>query len=248
MRRMMRGTNPMMRYAEGAATMNSAYPSTLASFTLKLLMLGAVLFLSASFSYFNFLNDGVVVGGGAMIFIAPIGAFISLIIAIRKPDLAPIFAFAYALLQGVFIGLISGFYESAFGDGIVFTALVSTLGVFLSMALLYRSGLVKVTDRFRRVMFTALLGLVLTSLLLFVMSLLGLFSGIGLGLLLGISAISVVIASLYLLIDLDNIASLINSGADRQLEWVFALSLMVTLVWLYVELLRLIAILSRRRS
>jgi len=248
MRRMMRGTNPMMRYVEGAATMNSAYPSTLASFTLKLLMLGAVLFLSASFSYFNFINDGIIVGGGAMIFIAPIGAFISLIVAMRSPGLAPIFAFVYALLQGVFIGLISGFYEGTFGDGIVFTALISTLGVFLSMSLLYRSGLVKVTDRFRRVMFTALLGLLFTSLLLFILSIFGALQGISLGLLLGISAISTVVASLYLLIDLDNIANLINSGADRQLEWIFALSLMVTLVWLYVELLRLIAILSRRRN
>ncbi len=248
MRRMFRGTNPMMRYVEGASTMQSAYPATIASFTLKLLALGAVLFLSASFSYLNLVNEGVITGGIAILFIAPIGAFISLIVAMRKPDLAPFFAFIYALLQGAFIGLISGFYEASFGDGIVFTALVSTLGVFLSMALLYRSGLVKVTDRFRRVMFTALLGLLITSFVLFILSIFGAFSGIGLGFLLGISAISVVIASLYLLIDFDNIAQLINSGADRQLEWLYALSLMVTLVWLYVELLRLIAILSRRRN
>jgi uncharacterized YccA/Bax inhibitor family protein len=248
MRRMMRGTNPMMRYVEGASTMQSAYPATLASFTMKLLMLGAVLFLSASFSYINFINEGVIVGGGAMIFIAPIGAFISLIVAMRKPDLAPIFAFIYALLQGVFIGLISGVYELSFGDGIVFTALVSTLGVFLSMSLLYRSGLVKVTDRFRRVLYTALVGLLITSLVLVVMSLLGAINFINLGFLLLISAVSTVVASLYLLIDLDNISNLISSGADRQFEWIFALSLMVTLVWLYVELLRLIAILSRRRN
>jgi uncharacterized YccA/Bax inhibitor family protein len=97
-------------------------------------------------------------------------------------------------------------------------------------------------------MYTLLVGLLITSLILLVLSLFGALGGLSLGFLLLISAVSSVVASLYLLIDFDNIAKLIASGADRQYEWVFALSLMVTLVWLYIELLRLIAILSRRRN
>ena len=248
MRRMMRGSNPMMRYVQGASTMSSAYPATLASFTMKLLAMGAVLFLSAAFAFLNLVNEGVITGGIAMMIIAPIGALISIFVAMRNPSLAPIFAFVYAILQGVFIGVISGIYELSFGDGIVSTALLSTLGVFLSMAVLYRSGLVKVTSRFRRVLYTALMGLFITSLILVVLSLFGALGGISLEFLLLISAVSVVIASLFLLIDFDNIAQLIDSGADRQLEWVFALSLMVTLVWLYIELLRLIAILYSRSN
>lgn len=247
--RMFRSTNPMMgRMHPGAVGGFSDYPATMGTFSLKMILLTAVLFGFAGFSFFTFINTGNFTGGIVTLIAAPIVALISVIVAMRNPSLAPYFAFIYAMTQGIFMGAISGVYEMAFGDGIVSTALLATLGVFVAMGFLYASGLVKVTSKFRRVMYTLLVGLLITSLILFVLSLFGALGGLSLGFLLLISAVSSVVASLYLLIDFDNIAKLIASGADRQYEWVFALSLMVTLVWLYIELLRLIAILSRRRN
>ncbi len=247
--RMFRSTNPVMgRMQPGTMGGTSDYPATIGTFSVKLLLLTGVLISFAAFSFFNLVNTGNLTGGIVTLIATPIIAFISVIVAMRNPGLAPYFAFIYAMTQGIFMGAISGVYELSFGDGIVSTALMATIGVFFAMGFLYTSGLVKVTSRFRRVMFTLLLGLFFSSLVLLILSLFGALGGLSLGFLLFISAISSVVAALYLLIDFDNVSNLIASGADRQYEWVFALSLMVTLVWLYIELLRLIAILSRRRN
>lgn len=247
--RLFRSTNPMMgRLKSPAMSGHSDYPATLGTFSAKLFALSAVLMSFAAFSFYNFVNTGTLTGGIVTLIATPIVALISVIVAMRNPNLAPYFAFIYAMTQGIFMGTISGVYELSFGDGIVSTALLATAGVFLAMGFLYMSGLVQVTSRFRRVMYTLLGGLIFTSLILWLLAIFGALGGISLGFLLVISAISSVVASLYLLMDFDQISQLIASGADRQYEWVFALSLMVTLVWLYIELLRLVAILSRRRN
>lgn len=247
--RLFRSTNPVMRSMNQTPMVSSSdYPASLASFTVKMLLLTLTMFSFAGFSFFTLVNTGQITGGIGLLIGAPILAFISVIVAMRNPGLAPYFAFIYAMTQGIFMGVISGIYEVSFGDGIVSTALLATLGVFFAMSLLYASGLVRVTNRFRRIMTMLLISLVFTSLILVILSVTGLIAGLGLGVLLLISGVSTVVASLYLLIDFDNIARLITSGADKQYEWVFALSLMVTLVWLYIELLRLIALLSRRRN
>lgn len=247
--RFFRSTNPMMGSLRNTTTSGfTDTPATIQTFSMKLLLLGAILILTGSFSFYQIVNTGTLAGGIVLMIAAPIIALVSVFVAMRNPGIAMYFDFVYALMQGVFIGAISGLYEVIYGDGIVSTAMISTLGVFLAMGFLYRSGLIKVTDKFRRVMFTILLGLLISSSVLFIISLLGGLSTFSLGFLLLISAISTVVASLYLLIDFDNISMMIETGADRQYEWVMALSLMVTLVWLYIELLRLIAILSNRRK
>ena len=247
--RFFRSTNPMMGSLRNTTTSGfTDTPATIQTFSMKLLLLGVILILTGSFSFYQIVNTGTLAGGIVLMIAAPIIALVSVFVAMRNPGIAMYFAFVYALMQGVFIGAISGLYEVIYGDGIVSTAMISTLGVFLAMGFLYRSGLIKVTDKFRRVMFTILLGLLISSSVLFIISLLGGLSTFSLGFLLLISAISTVVASLYLLIDFDNISMMIETGADRQYEWVMALSLMVTLVWLYIELLRLIAILSNRRK
>jgi uncharacterized YccA/Bax inhibitor family protein len=96
-------------------------------------------------------------------------------------------------------------------------------------------------------MFTALLGVIFASLLFFVLALLGFAGELAFGYYMVIIGISVVLASLFLVIDFDNIQMMIDAGSDARTEWMFALSLLVTIVWLYVELLRLLLILSQRR-
>ncbi|MFW5913969.1 MAG: Bax inhibitor-1/YccA family membrane protein, partial [Bacillota bacterium] len=138
-------------------------------------------------------------------------------------------------------------YTLAYGDMIVPTALVSTGGVFAAMLLLYKSGVITVGPMFRRVLFTMLLGIVFTYLFLFIAGFFGFFeTALGMDIYLLIVIVSAAVASLFLLIDFDNIKQLVDAGADKQYEWILSLSLVVTVVWLYIELLKLLAILRER--
>ncbi len=241
-----RSRNPLMQ------TMPTSYAgsgaqATYGTFLFKFSLLVAVMVLVGSFAMSSIVTSGEVAGGIGLIIASPIIGFISVIVAMRSMRYAPYAAFVYAVFQGLFLGTISGVYEILAGDGIVATALMGTVGVLFAMLLLYQSGLIRVTERFRKVMFTALLGVIFASLLFFVLALLGFAGELAFGYYMVIIGISVVLASLFLVIDFDNIQMMIDAGSDARTEWMFALSLLVTIVWLYVELLRLLLILSQRR-
>lgn len=162
----------------------------------------------------------------------------------------PIMGSLYAVSQGFLLGVISTFAEIAY-PGVVFSALLATTAVFAVMSVLYYSGIVKVTDRFRAFMMVALISAVVCNLLMFVLSLIipalrNTFYGSGL-LSIGISVIMVAIASLMLLIDFNMIDNIVERGMDKKYEWVGAFSLTVTLIWLYMEILRLLIKLRGRR-
>ena len=243
-----RSVNPVIGRMEKSTGYVSEYSATYKGVIMKSGLLLLIMFVMGSFSMFSLLETGTITGGIFAMIGAPILAFICLIVAMRKPDLAPIFAIAYAMLQGTFLGVISGMYTLMVGDAIVGTALLATGGVFMAMLFLYRSGVIRVTSMFRKVMFTALLGLVFTSLIMVALFFLNAFTPNMMGLYTVIVVISVIVASLYLIIDFDNITNLVEAGADRQYEWVFSLGLMVTVVWLYVELLRLLFIIAASRK
>lgn len=242
-----RSRNPLMSRMPHGAVSTSGAQASYGTFLFKLTLLAGVMVLAGAFAMGTILESESIPGGIVLLIAAPIIAFISVIVAMRSVRLAPYFGFLYAAMQGLFLGTISGIYELIAGDGIVVTALLGTAGVFVAMLILFRSGIIRVTDMFRRVMFMALLGIIFSSLFLFVLSLLGLFGEMAFGFYFVIVIISVIVASLYLVIDFDNIQTLIDSGADQRYEWMYALSLLVTVVWLYVELLRLLLILSQRR-
>lgn len=242
-----RSSNPVLSRIEKDAY-SSSNAATYTGVTLKSAVLMAVTVLAAAFSMFTLIETGSINGGVGMLIAAPIIAFISVMIAMSKPNLAPIFSFIYAMFQGTFLGVISGIYTIQFGDGIVGTALIATAGVFFSMLFLYRSGLIRVTDRFRRILFTALLGILVSSIFLLIASLFT--GGLGEGMFVFytmIVVVSVIVASLYLVVDFDRINQVVSSGADKSNEWLLSLSLLVTVVWLYIELLRLIAIIASSR-
>ena len=245
-----RSANPVLRSMRN----QSAYASSTeqASYTGVVLKSGLLLFIMsmvAMLSFSQLMNLSTVPRSWiGLVIVAPIIAFISVIIGMRSLRLSWLFSLIYALCQGLFLGVISGFYEIAFGDGIVATAMLATVGVFTAMLILYSSGMFRVTEMFRRVLFTALLGLVFTSLFLIIFSLFGVFNyGQMMGLIFAIVVISVIVASLYLMVDFDNIRVMVEAGADKRTEWMLSLGLIITLVWLYIELLRLIAILRSRR-
>ena len=153
--------------------------------------------------------------------------------------------FAYAALEGVFVGSISSWYTAAFGNGIVPQAVGGTLAAFAAMLLAYKTGFIRATPRFTRILVIAGLGYLVFGLVNLALSLAGvgnLYAGGGIVAVL-VSAAGVVLASLFLVLDFDQIERGLRMGLPRREAWRAGFGLMVTLVWLYLEILRLVAIL-----
>jgi uncharacterized YccA/Bax inhibitor family protein len=178
---------------------------------------------------------GVIVGFGAVIALY------------FKPTWAKILGPVYALAEGFFLGSISKVFNEQW-DGIVVQAVAATLAVFLVMLVLYRTRIIKVTDRFRRIVITATLGVMLLYLATFVFSLFGadiaFFNEPSLfGILFSVFVCG--LAAFNLALDFDFIERGARMGLAKDYEWVAAVGLLVTLVWLYLEILRLLALLRQ---
>ncbi len=194
--------------------------------------------------------------------LVPVGAYqaaligsvvvgLGLVVAISvKPKLAPVLAPLYALVEGVVLGVVTALFESQPGlEGIATQAAVGTIGVLAVMLVLYRTGVIKVTQRFRMIVATATGAIFLTYLASFVLG----FFGIDFGFLhgnsllsIGISLVVIGVAALNLALDFDFIEKAAQRGLPAKMEWYAAFGLLVTLVWLYLEILRLLAKLNSR--
>lgn len=172
-------------------------------------------------------------------------------IALRfRPNWARVLAPVYALAEGFFLGVISRAYDAQY-NGIVLQAVGATLAVFAVMLVLYRTRILKVTDRFRRIVMTATMGLMLFYGVSF---LIGLFTGFSsirfldsaspLGI--GFSLLAAGLAAMMLAVDFDLIEKGAREGWPKGMEWYAAFGLLATLIWLYLEILRLLSKLERR--
>jgi uncharacterized YccA/Bax inhibitor family protein len=180
----------------------------------------------------------------AIALVGIIVGFIAVIIAMRKPNLAKILGPVYAIAYGFAVGAISKGYET-FYDGIVVQAVLATASVFAVMLVLYRTRIIKVTDKFRRTVIVATLGVMVLYLFSFVLSLFGttlpFLDGSNMLFSILFSLFVCGLAAANLALDFDFIERGINSGLPKSYEWVGALGLVVTLVWLYLEILRLLS-------
>ncbi len=177
------------------------------------------------------------------------GGFIVALVSIFKKTWTPITAPVYAVLQGLFLGGISSMLNTQY-PGIVIQAVALTFGTMFGLLFAYRSGLIKVTENFKLGVVAATGGIAIAYLFSFI---LGLF-GINIGFmhnngLIGIiiSIVIVIVAALNLVLDFDFIEKGAEAGAPKYMEWYAAFGLLVTLVWLYLEILRLLAKLNSRR-
>lgn len=244
-----RRMNPVYRYADyGNATVYdgdaASYSGVVSKTAILLGIIATVAFYAnIRLQAFGF-NNGLII----TLIIAPIIAIIAVIVAHRRPEVAMFASIVYALMEGLFIGVISTIYAIYFGDQIVQMAVLSTFGVLFGMLFLYSTGIIRVGAFFRRLMFSLLIGLLFTSIIMMIVFLLaGSFIGGFESIYFAVVVISVVVSSLYLLIDFDNITKFVEAGAPKNMEWSLALGLVVTIVWLYIELLRLFAIIMDRR-
>lgn len=174
-----------------------------------------------------------------------IGGLVLALVTMFAPRLAPITSPFYAVLEGVALGGISWLYNAQF-RGLPQQAVAMTLGVALVMLLLYRSGAVRATPRFRRVITIAGLGVFAVYMVNMLMG----FFGSGLSFLtaggpmaIGFSAVAALVAAFFLILDFDLVEEGVKSGAPKRMEWYAGFSILVTLVWLYLELLRLLSLL-----
>ena len=184
---------------------------------------------------------------GVVLIAMVIGLVLGLVNSFKRNP-SPALILAYGAVEGVFVGGISKFYENAY-SGIVAQAVLGTLAAFGTMLVLYRTRRIQATPKFTRVLIIAAVGYLAFGLLHLVGVAFGLWSSVyaGNGLLaLGLSAFGVVLASLFLVLDFDFIEQGIRNGLPQQFAWQAAFGLVVTLVWLYLEMLRLISILNRR--
>ena len=182
------------------------------------------------------------------IFPVALVAFGVAIVTCFKPDLARFTAPIYALLQGTVLGAISGLYNAAW-DGIVLQAVSLTIGVFFMMLFLYGTRIIKVTERLRMGIVAATGAVFLVYLANMIFSLFGsdlpfLHESSAIGI--AISLVIVGVAAFNLLLDFDFVERGVAAGAPAKVEWYAGFGLLVTIVWLYLELLRLLALLQGR--
>jgi uncharacterized YccA/Bax inhibitor family protein len=194
-------------------------------------------------------------GGSNSLTFIYVGAFGGLGIAILmmfKKEWAPYLAPAYALLEGLFVGAISAYYSTAFAEqapGIVMNAVGLTFGTAIAMYLLYSFRIIKATEKFKAIIITATAGIAIFYMIAFALSFFGiripfLHEGSIMGI--GFSIFVVALSALNLILDFDMIEKGAELGAPKYMEWYGAFGLLVTIVWLYLEILRLLSKISKR--
>ena len=234
------GSGSVVRQADGAMTLNGTVNKT--AFLLILTLAGALYTWNLFFASSGTANLMPYVWGGAL------GGLAVALVTVFKKTWSPFTAPLYAGLEGLFIGAISAMFEQRF-PGIVMQAVGLTFGTLAALLIAYRSGMIKVTENFKLGVVAATGGIFLLYMVNIVMGFFGtsmpfIHEGGWLGI--GFSAVVVVIAALNLVLDFDFIENGVEQGAPKYMEWYAAFGLLVTLIWLYLEILRLLSKLQSR--
>ena len=232
---------------EGVMTVNGTINKT--GLMLLIVVFAATFTWRKFFGAIDPANPGVL-PSGIMVWsmVGAIGGFITAIITTFSPRRAAMTAPIYAVFEGLFLGAISALFEAMY-PGLVMRAVSLTFGVFVIMLLLFRSGTIRATDKFRTVIFAATGGIALVYFVSFIAGMFGANLGFmyGNGMMgIGFSLVVVAIAALNLILDFDMIVRGANAQAPQYMEWYGAFGLMVTLIWLYLEILRLLSKLASR--
>lgn len=245
---MMRTANPTLNdkvFANAPAAVGGQV-MTLQGAVNKTFILALLLVISGGFSW-QFVQANPQLSGMLSIGSALVG-FVLVMASSFKPTWSPVVAPAYGLVEGVFVGVISARY-SALHDGIVLQAALLTLGILFALLFAYQSRLIKATENFKLGLVAATGGIAIVYLAGIVLS----FFGIQIPLIhqsglvgIGFSLVVVAIAALNLVLDFDFIENGVAQGAPKYMEWQSALGLLVTIVWLYIEMLRLLSKLRSR--
>ncbi|MCL2388771.1 MAG: Bax inhibitor-1/YccA family protein [Elusimicrobia bacterium] len=240
--RRMNSSNPMLKeetFRAESRAYDGAEAMTINGTINKSLVLWLILAVGAWYSW------NAPMPGGLMVF--SLIAFVVFMVMIFKKNLSPVLAPVYALLQGLFLGTVSLAFERMY-DGIVFNAVMLTMCMLFFMLGMYRMGIIRPTQKLRTIVTTGILSILALYLISFVMSMFGrsvpfLHSSGPIGI--GISLFILAIFGLSLIFDFEMIRSGEQYGAPKYMEWYGAVALMLTLIIIYMEMLRLLARLRR---
>jgi uncharacterized YccA/Bax inhibitor family protein len=203
---------------------------------------------TAGWTWHQFLQTRDVADVVPLMLAGVIGGFICAMVTVFKKEWSPVTAPVYALLEGLALGGISAAFDLRY-PGIGIQAVSLTFGTLFVLLLAYSSGVIKVTQKFRLGVVAATGGIFLFYVMQMLLGFFGVrFAAInGSGVIgIGFSLIVVAVAALNLVLDFDFIEQGVQSGAPKYMEWYGAFGIMVTLVWLYLEILRLLAKMNRR--
>jgi len=237
----MRTANPALNAKTFDIAGSSSTVMTLQGTVSRTAMLLMLLFASTMLTWSKAPNMGLLLGSF-------IGSIIFALITIFKKTAAPVTAPLYAVCEGVLLGAISTTFEASY-PGIVMQAVLLTFGTLGALLLAYTSRLIKPTENFKLGIVAATGGIAIFYLVAMILGFCGIsvpmiYSSGPIGI--GFSAVVVVIAALNLVLDFDFIEQGAERGAPKYMEWYAAFGLVVTLVWLYLEILRLLSKLNRR--
>jgi uncharacterized YccA/Bax inhibitor family protein len=245
----MRTANPALKektFTDIRAAVGEA-PMTLEGTATKSLVLLLLTVFAASFTWRAVASGNVAIVGPATL-VGGLGGFIVALITIFKPRTSPYTAPIYAVLEGLLLGGISSIYNARWA-GLPLQAVGLTFGVFMALLIVYRLGIIRATDKFRLGVVAATGGIALMYLMSFILG----FFGVQMNFLrdssplsIGISVVIVVVAALNLVLDFDLIERGVANRAPKFMEWYASFGLLVTLVWLYLEILRLLSKLQGR--
>ncbi len=199
---------------------------------------------TAAWTWNQFMQTHDLSFAGPAVMLGALGGFVFAMVTIFKKTWSPVTAPIYALLEGLVLGGLSAMFELRY-PGIAMEAVGLTFGTLFVMLFLYKSGVIKVTQKFRMGVVAATGGIAIFYLLTWLLSMfhISAFSSVfGSGLIgIGFSLFVVAIASLNLVLDFDFVEQGVAYGAPKYMEWYAAFGIMVTLVWLYLEMLRLLS-------
>ena len=243
----MRATNPVLsRLAEAAretlTTSVSGDVMTRAGTAGKSLILLALCAFSATFTWMQVAAGNTAIMMPALL-VGGLGGFVMAMIVSFKPNTAPVVAPIYAILEGLILGAISALFNIKY-PGLPQQAVLLTFAVALGVFTLYRMNILKATEGFRRMVVGATIGIAVFYLVNIVLSMFNVNLGYTMSnspLAIGINLVIAGVAAMNLVLNFDDIDNAVRMGAPKRMEWYGAFGLMVTLVWLYLELLRLLS-------
>jgi uncharacterized YccA/Bax inhibitor family protein len=218
----------------------SVRPMTIDDVVMKTVTLLAIVGVSAAAAW---ILVPAALTSAAWIGAAVVGLVLGLVISFSRMA-NPALIVAYAVVEGVFVGMVSKFFEVIAGyQGIVLQAVVATFGVFFLMAILYRARVIRATPKFARGLIAVMAGLFAVMLINFVLALFGVNTGLRDNGALGIifSLVCIVVASLSFILSFHEVEEGVRMGLPQRYSWVAAFGILVSLIWLYLEVLRLLS-------
>ena len=247
-----RGSNPVFSRLEKETAEVQGYGASYKGITIKTSILLALIVASGFGSMLLLVNFPTVYL--VLFFVAMIVGFISVIVASASPRLARTFSIIYALCEGVWLGTLTLMVSAAYQEfPVAQLAILITLAIFGGMLVLYSTKLVVASSRFRRVMFGVSFSIISVMLLVGIVSIFdrgalwyNMFGNPNSPLVLFISLLFILYGAFMLVINFDNAKMIVSSGADKKYEWTVSLGLVVSIVYIYVQVIRIILIILAR--